>query len=117
MAKSKKCERGSDNERSADAKSTSTRMDNNFTSSNELVTKESTARIIFYKNTSLEESGSGSLHNQSKDDQCVPGKLPFYNRVNQPDLVKWGKVNGVDITVSTNAVNEAYNEVVYWPKN
>ena len=42
----------------------------------------------------------------------LPGQLPFYNRVSQPDLVKWGKVNGVNITVSTNAMNEAYNEVV-----
>ena len=28
-----------------------------------------------------------------------------------------GNVNGVDITVSTYAINEAYNEVVYWRKN
>ena len=79
--------------------------------------KENTARISFYQNTSSEEFGTGSLCNQSTDDQCVPGKLPFYNRVNQPDLVKWGKGNGVVITVSTNAINEAYNEVVYWRKN
>ena len=34
---------------------------------------------------------------QSTDDQCVPGQLPFYNRVCQPNLIKWGKVNGVDM--------------------
>ena len=51
------------------------------------------------------------------DDQCVPGQLPFYDRVSQLDLVKWGKINGVDITVSMNVINEAYNEVVYWRKN
>ena len=90
MAKSKKCERGSDNERSAEAKSTSTIMDNNFSSSNEVVTNENTARISFYKYTSSEESGIGSLYNQSTDDQCVPGQLQFCNRVSQPDLVKWG---------------------------
>ena len=39
------------------------------------------------------------------------------NRVSQPDLVKWGEVNGVNITVSMNAMNEAYNELVYWHKN
>ena len=64
-----------------------------------------------------EEFGTGSLYNQSLNDQCAPGQLPFYNRVSQPDLVKWGKVNGVDITVSMNVINEAYNEVVYCRKN
>ena len=82
-----------------------------------MVTKENTERISFYQNTSSEKFGTGSLYNQSTDDQCAPGQLPFYNRVSQPDLVKWGKVNGVDITVSTNAINEADNEVVYWCEN
>ena len=82
-----------------------------------MVTKENIARISFYQNTSSEEFGTGSLYNQSTGDQCVPAKLPFCNRVNQPDLVKWGKGNGVVITVSTNVINEAYNEVVYWYKN
>ena len=82
-----------------------------------MVTKENTARIRFYQNTSSEEFGTRYLYNQSTDDQCVPGQLPFYNRVSQLDLVKWGKVNGADITVSTNVINEAYVEVVYWRKN
>ena len=81
-----------------------------------MVTKENTARISFYQNTSSDEFGTESSYNQSTDDQCVPGQLPFYNRVSQPDFVKWGKVNGVDITVSMNVINEAYNEVVYWRK-
>ena len=118
LSKSKNCERGSENERPADAESTSTVTDNNLHSSNtsrlSVVTKENTARISFYKNTSSDEFGTGSSYNQSTDDQCVPGQLPFYNRVSQSDLVKWGKVNGVDITVSMNVINDAYNEVVYW---
>ena len=77
-----KCERGSDNERSADAESTSTGKDSNLYSSNTsrlfVVTKENTARISFYQNTSSEESGTGFLHNQSTDYQCVD-QLPFYN--------------------------------------
>ena len=56
-----------------------------------VVTEENTARISFYQQTSSEESGTGSLYNQSTDDQCVPVQLPLYNRVSQPDLVKWGK--------------------------
>ena len=100
--------------------STSTVTDNDLHSSNtyrlSVVTKENTAKISFYQNTSSDEFGTGSSYNQSTDDQCVPVQLPFYNRVSQPDLVKWGKVNGVDITVSMNVINEAYNELVYWCK-
>ena len=83
LAKSKKCERGSENERPADTESTSTVTDNNLHCSNtsrlSMVTKENTARISFYQNTSSDEFGTGSSHNQSTDDQCVPGQLPFYN--------------------------------------
>ena len=78
-----------------------------------MVTKENTTRISFYLNTSSDEFGTGSSYNQSTDDQCVPRQLPFCNRVSQSDLVKWGKINGVDITVSMNVINE----VVYWHKN
>ena len=117
LAKPKKCERGSENERTADTEPTSTVTDNNLHSSNtsrlSVVTKENTERISFYQNTSSDEFGTGSSYNQSMDDQCVPGQLPLCNRVSQPDLVKWGKVNGVDITVSMNVINEAYNEDVY----
>ena len=77
-----------------------------------MITNGNTARIRFYQNTSLEEFGIGSLYNQSTDDQCVPRQLPLYSKVSQPDLVKWGKVNGVGNTVSTKMMNEAYNEVV-----
>ena len=49
LAKSKKCERGSETERPAEAESTSTVTDNNLHSSNtsrlSVVTKENTARI------------------------------------------------------------------------
>ena len=78
LAKSKKCERGSENERPADAESTSTVTDNNLHSSNtsrlSVVTKENTARISFYQNTSSDEFGTRSSYNQSTDDQCVPGQ-------------------------------------------
>ena len=56
LAKSKKCERGSENEIPADTESTSTGMDNNLHSSNtsrlSVATKENTARISSYQNTS-----------------------------------------------------------------
>ena len=78
LVKSKKYERGADNERSADAGSTSTEKDNNLYSSNtsrlSRITKENTARISFCQNTSSEEFETRSLYNQSKGDQCVPGQ-------------------------------------------
>ena len=53
LAKSKKCERGSENERPADVESTSTVTDNNLHSSNtsrlSVVTDENTAKISFIR--------------------------------------------------------------------
>ena len=72
LSKSKKCERGSENERPADVESSSTVTDNNLHSSNtyrlSVVTKENTTRISFYQNTSSDEFGTRSSYNQSTDD-------------------------------------------------